>query len=77
MEKYTVTATSDYARDQINVMARCRQQHIWSETELIGVSERGYWRLEEFFKKHKKSDGWRITINAGPYHPRLIGYYVG
>ena len=58
----------------IYVMAEEHRQHIWSETELVGVSKSGVARLDRFFAEHPTSDGWRITVDATKYVPRLVGY---
>ena len=66
---YIISAGNEY-RD-IRVMASGHRQHIWNETVLTGVSKAGIKKLDAFFRAHPDS---RITVNAGPNEPRLIGY---
>lgn len=56
---------------QITVRARAHLQHIWNETVLLGVSASAAARLKKFFSAHP---GVRITVNAGPHNPRLVGW---
>ena len=69
MGKYIVSAGDE----SISVMARAHRQHIWNETELVGVSIRGFKQLNRFFEAHKHE---RIRVDATGYNPRLIGYYA-
>ena len=73
---FTITATrqnglDDIEAHEIKVSAKGHRQHIWSETTLIGVSAAGVRRLDAFMSEH---GGYRITVDAGPHNPRLIGY---
>jgi len=80
---YTITATcrypsvkqaianADLTLAQIKVRANGHLQYIWDETTLIGVSVDGARRLSAFMAIHR---GENITVDAGPHHPRLLGY---
>jgi hypothetical protein len=75
--KNVLEPTFEHAEQQyatISVMARAHRQHIWNETQLVGVSAAGTKNLERFFKDHPSSDGWRITVDATKYGPKLVGW---
>jgi len=74
MQKFKITATKNDTHESISVMARCHQQHIYKETELVDVSKSGRERLRKFFKAHDGNDGWRIYIPSIPNMPKLIGF---
>jgi len=62
----------DWAKDNVidfTVLAHGHEQHIWSETSLIGVSKQGCKRLDEL-----KAANYKLYVTVGGRGIKLIGW---
>ena len=72
-ETYTLTHTVAGRECAMKVRANGHEQHIWSETTLVGVSRYAAPKLDAF-RAEAAQRGVPVIVEAGQHWPRLIGY---